>query len=135
MDWIDHFHKVQTFWEAHKNLPNLPYALYISLINVQTPYHEKDLFKVIIYVRNSRFGRCWAVCNMDAIKNVYDLCVFWAFYITFCLFLFFSCPETYQSDKWLRQNRNHYRTFVYLRWQTIANNKMAWIWQRSQPSK
>ena len=29
-----HF-KVQTFWEAHKNLRNLPHALYIYLVNVQ----------------------------------------------------------------------------------------------------
>ena len=28
--------KVQTFWEAHKNLRNLPHALYIYLVNVQT---------------------------------------------------------------------------------------------------
>ena len=28
--------KVQTFWEAHKNLCNLPHALYIYLVNVQT---------------------------------------------------------------------------------------------------
>ena len=28
--------KVQTFWEAHKNLRNLPHALYIDLVNVQT---------------------------------------------------------------------------------------------------
>ena len=28
--------KVRTFWEAHKNLRNLPHALYIYLVNVQT---------------------------------------------------------------------------------------------------
>ena len=27
---------------------------------------------------------------MDPIKSPYDLCVFWAFYITFCLFFCFS---------------------------------------------
>ena len=28
--------KVRTFWEVHKNLRNLPHALYIYLVNVQT---------------------------------------------------------------------------------------------------
>ena len=28
--------KVQTFWETHKNLRNLPHALYIFLVNVKT---------------------------------------------------------------------------------------------------
>ena len=46
--------------------------------------------KEIIYVWNSRFSWCWAVYNMDPIKNVYDLCVFWAFYITFLSFFCFS---------------------------------------------
>ena len=30
------FIKVRTFWEAHKNLSNLPHALYIYLVNVKT---------------------------------------------------------------------------------------------------
>ena len=56
-------------------------------------------------------------------------------FLSYVFFLLFSRPETYQSDKWLRQNRNYYRTFLYLRRKTTAYNKMAGIWQRSQPSK
>ena len=43
--------KVQTFWEAHKNLRNLPHALYIYLVNVQTM--RKIFFKFCVLLRKS----------------------------------------------------------------------------------
>ena len=45
-------HKVWTFWEAHKNLRNLPHSLYIYLVNVQTT--RKIFFKFCVLLRNSK---------------------------------------------------------------------------------
>ena len=36
MDQTSLLYKVRSFWEAHTNLRNLPHALYIHLVNVQT---------------------------------------------------------------------------------------------------
>ena len=43
--------KVRTFWEAHKNLRNLPHALYIYLVNVKTM--RKIFFKFCVLLRKS----------------------------------------------------------------------------------
>ena len=42
--------KVQTFWEAHKNLRNLPHALDIYLSS-KRPKHEEDFFKFCVFLR------------------------------------------------------------------------------------
>ena len=37
--------KVWTSWKAHKNLCNLPHALYIYLVNKKK--HEEDFFQIL----------------------------------------------------------------------------------------
>ena len=44
--------KVRTFWEAHKNLRNLSYALYIHLVNIKTI--RKCFFKFCLLLRKSK---------------------------------------------------------------------------------
>ena len=47
------FSKVRTFWEAHKNLCNLPHALYNYLVNVKTMRETEDFFKFCVLHRKS----------------------------------------------------------------------------------
>ena len=48
---VSYFIKVRTFWEANKNLRNLPHALYIYLVNVQTM--RKIFVKFCVLLRKS----------------------------------------------------------------------------------
>ena len=48
-----YLHKVRTFWKAHKNLRNLPHALYIYLVNVQTI--RKIFFNFYVLSENPNF--------------------------------------------------------------------------------
>ena len=48
-----HFDKVRTFWEAHKNLRNLPHALYIYL--VKCPNHEEDFLNFVCFSESPNF--------------------------------------------------------------------------------
>ena len=49
--------KVRTFWEAHKNLRNLPHALYIYLVNVQTM--RKIFSNFVCFSESPNFtGKC-----------------------------------------------------------------------------
>ena len=47
-NYMSKYGKVRTFWEAHKNLRNLPHALYIYLVNP-----EEDFFKFHVLLRKS----------------------------------------------------------------------------------
>ena len=50
--------KVRTFWEAHKNLSNLPHALYIYLVNSKRQPHEEDFYKFCVLLRKSELYEC-----------------------------------------------------------------------------
>ena len=74
--------KVRTFWEAHKDLRNLPHALYIYSVNDQTM--RKIFFKLCVLLRKSELLNSKMVFKKESLQDkTYGqfglgwLCSFW----------------------------------------------------------
>ena len=57
-------HKVQLFWEGHKNVRNRPYGFEIDLVNVKTMRMIVQIFGDLL-----RKAELWCCCNMNAFWN------------------------------------------------------------------
>ena len=77
------FAKVQTFWEAHKNLRSLLHAFYIHLVNVQTM--RKIFSNFVCFSKSPNFIRTWlysfvflwrTTLNWQSKLNLRKICVF-----------------------------------------------------------
>ena len=56
--------KVRAFWEAHKNLRNLPHALDIYLVK-----DEEDFFKFCVFLRKSELKQTRLFVHTPEFKN------------------------------------------------------------------
>ena len=105
-----HF-KVRTFWEAHKNLRNLPHALYIYLVNVQI---LRKIFSNFVY-----FSEC-ANFNMK-----YQV---WNFSNThlsfFSIFLFFT---NFHEEKKTYLDVNITYFWIEKSW-NVKQSGARWFW-------
>ena len=131
--------KVRTFWEAHKNLRNLPHALYIYLVNVQT---MRNIFQMLCASQKVRTLRkiIWFICTLW-IKDTFMIfhtvlcyCTKWNLHTAISTLFHRFTIYNFQSlgKKW-KQRRRH---FLKKCWKAKKNRKQVIVTKQlnSKPS-
>ena len=121
--------KVWTFWEAHKNLRNLPHALYIYLVNVQT---VRKIFSNFVcfsespnFNKRTIFSKCPTVI-VTSVDKKHRLSSILA-WMQICTQIFNICPLSSYDNLWTPNSRLHTSYISSSCIQAIVHTHKNWI--------